>query len=328
MKNIKHKKQHFIPQCYLRWFSVNGKFINVYSKIRKKSYPQAISNTACQENFYKISEKFLSLFNNETFKPNSIEIDFFDKIVERLLGPLLKTINQKADGWRSEKNNLNTLSKLEKEKFAALIAIQYLRMPNIRDKYYLAHKESASAELEIIKSFISNQYPESKEFIDNIEMHDDEDYKPIEHFKIFADQELVDNIQDHILDKIWIFYVSTEKDFYTSDNPIIIKPHLENQPPLYEGFGMKGVEIIFPISSSVLLTLWDKKYFIDREFQDNKFYLINKKEKLHYNCYQYIWANEEIYFIENNFQLVNDLKAANYGDEIFMHRPKILVNGK
>lgn len=135
-------------------------------------------------------------------------------------------------------------------------------------------------------------------------------------------------MQDHILNKIWIFYVREQDDFYTSDNPILLKPHLQHQPFFYDGFAMNGIEIIFPVGSSVLLTLWDKAHFQDKLLQDNKFSSMDDKSKRQYNCYQYIWSNDEVYSKRDDFRLIENLKLANEGNEIIKERPKILVNGK
>ena len=52
------------------------------------------------------------------------------------------------------------------------------------------------------------------------------------------------------------------------------------------------------------------------------------KELRQYNCYQYIWANEEVYSSSNNFELIEMLKLAN-GDlnkEIVMGHSTIKIN--
>lgn len=328
MKGVKNKKQHFIPQCYLKCFSENDKSIWIYNKNCQKVYSQSISKTAFQDDFYKIPEKYISSIKNDDFDPNFFEKEFFDSNVEKLFGRFLRIINRKAGEWITDRNLNIILPQNDKDIFAAMIAIQYLRMPNIRDEYTSLYEKSASADLEIIKAFTVNQYPENKEFIDSIQGEYDNDYNAIVHSDIFSDQVIINNIQDDILNKIWIFYVSESKDFYTSDNPILIKPHLENQCPYNEGFGMRGGEVIFPIGHSVLLTLWDKEFFKNKYVEDNKFQSLDDKSKRQYNLYQYIWANGEVYSHKNNFDLIEKFKQENGGKDVFMERPKVLVNGK
>ena len=106
------------------------------------------------------------------------------------------------------------------------------------------------------------------------------------------------------------------------------KPHIENQTFFYEGFGMKGVEIIVPISKNILLTIWDEETFFELKSENNKFTILTDKELRQYNCYQYIWANDEVYSSKKDFKLIELLKIANGNVEIFKERPSIKVNGK
>ncbi len=232
----------------------------------------------------------------------------------------------KADCWIKGQVSIEILTKNEKEELAQLIAVQHRRMPNIKDETSNTYEKAMLECFDIIKSGIINMNPE----IDNIEatIEYDKDYDTILHSKLYANEKLVSDFVAQILTKNWIFYISDNTEFYTSDNPIIIKPHIQNEPRYYDGFGMKGVEIIFPISKSIILTMWDSNYFPEKQKKENSFELINPKQMREYNCYQYIWANRQVYSYSNDFALVNALKMENGGKEIVMKRPKTLVNGK
>ena len=324
-----NKRHHFIPRCYLRFFSANGKFVNVYSKKNKRNNSaQAISKTACEDCYYRIPERFVTNLNNKVFDPDFFEKEFFANNIEKLFGPILKTINCAAESWKINKSDNEVLKKSEREIFAALIAIQYLRMPNIRDLLWSFYKKHSVERLDIIKSSFASQSLKDKEYIESIRINFDDHYKSANHSEIFSNQKIINNFQDHILNKVWIFYVNEHDNFYTSDNPILLKPHVEYQPFFYEGFAMKGVEIIYPVSSSVILTLWDNEYFQKKSYQDNSFRGIDEKSIRQYNCYQYIWSNDEVYSKRNDFKLIEIFKYANGGNDIFKKRPSILVNGK
>lgn len=324
MKGEPNQFHHFIPQCYLKNFSTDKKHIHIYSKHKMNNFEGKIKETAGENYFYKIPEKFIPGINTTIFHSNFFEQDFFANNIESLFGPILRTINSSL----GNNTNMAVLSREDKEIFAALIAVQYLRMPNIRDKYWSLLEGGSKARIEIIKSFYANQFIDKKEFINSIGINIDKEGRPINHSAIFSDDFLIKKLQDDLLDKIWIFYVSKEDDFYTSDNPILLKPHLDNQPAFDEGFCMRGVEIIFPIGSSVLLTMWDKTYFEEKKHQDNKFVIADYKTKRQYNCFQYIWANDEVYSKTDNFIMIELLKKLNGGNEIFKTKPKILINGK
>lgn len=328
MKNDKKARHHYIPQCYLRYFSSNGKSVFVYNKNRG-IYPQSISKVACEKEFYTLSESVINSLKEEEISSDSLEKEFFANSIENQFGTILNKIRISLDFWKSDNKHAIVLEQSDKELFAACIAIQYLRMPNIRDKYWGMETDGNKARLEIIKSFFVNSHPDYKDFINDIEFSIDEGFKSFKHFQIFGNQEFIDSIQDRILDKYWLFFVSEDGGFYTSDNPILLKPHLSNQHPYYEGFGQKGVEVIFPISDFVLLTMWDKSYFPEKKQRDNSFLLIDSKSFRQYNLYQYIWSNFETYNKTGKFGLIKQWKNTNYGNkEIFMPRPKISINKK
>lgn len=322
-------KQHFIPQCYLRNFSENEKFVFVYSKKNsKKGYPQSIAKTACIDYFYTIPEKYIRRESLSGIDVNFIEKKVLAENVESLYSGLLNKIIQAASTWLKQHEPIEIFTKKERDLFAALIAIQYLRMPNIRDMYWSAERkmqkeinEIASAAKKVYRDIDCNEI---------YALNRENDYAPVLHSEIFLDEELIGNIQDQILRKNWVYKVLTEDVVFTSDNPIVLKPHLKNQIALYDGFGMKGVEVIFPISKNIVLTIWDEETFTDSKIENDKFSLLTHAELRQYNCYQYIWANDEVYSSKNDFKLIELLKVSN-GDvnsEIIKKRPTIKVNGK
>lgn len=324
-----HVRQHFIPQCYLKNFSENEKFVYVYSKKNiKKGYPQSISKISYLDFFYVIPEKYIKKELLPEIDGNFIEKKILAENIESLYSDLLNKIIHSAAIWITEDGAVEIFDERERDLFAALIAIQYLRMPNIREKYWSAQKK-ASEERDEIVSAMRKAY-DNIDCSESLELNHDDDYASVLHSEIFLDEEIIANIQNQIIKKTWVYYVSKEDAVYTSDNPILLKPHLENQTPFYEGFGMKGVEIIFPVSKNIILTILDEGVFTNSQLDNNKFQLITGKQLRQYNCYQYVWANDEVYSFKNEFKLIELLKLSN-GDinkEILKERPAIKVNGK
>lgn len=322
-------RQHFIPQCYLKNFSENEKFVFVYSKTNnKKGYAQSIAKTACKNYFYSIPEKYLNQEILSNIDSNFIEKKILAENIEKLYSELLHKIVKAESEWCVSKERIEIFNNEERDLFAALIAIQYLRMPNIRDKYWNAQKKAQKERNEIIDGF-KKAYGDIDDS-EAVALNRDDDYAPVLHSELFLDEELIADIQDFLIKKNWRYRVVTNDNVFTSDNPILLKPHIENQIASYEGFAMKGVEIIFPISKNIILTIWDEEVFPEYTSENNEFSILNEVELRQYNCYQYIWANEEVYSSNNNFKLIELLKLANgyINKEIFKERPIIKVNGK
>jgi hypothetical protein len=147
-------RQHFIPQCYLRNFSENGKFVFVYSKTNEnKGYAQSIAKTACKDYFYAIPEKYFDQKISLEIDRNFIEKKILAENIESLYSELLNRIVQAASEWNISNDKTEIFNNKERDLFAAQIAIQYLRMPNIRDKYWNAQKKMQKKRNEIAEAY-------------------------------------------------------------------------------------------------------------------------------------------------------------------------------
>jgi len=309
-----------------KFFSVWKICLYIYDKKGHKPFSNSLDSISCFDHFYEIPKKYLTDKFNIPFGTKYFERAFFAEHIESIYSQILDKIVSKADSWVKAQENRKVLTINEKEKLAQLIAIQHLRMPNVKDDASNTNEKALLVSFDIIKSGIINMNPELDNNRTTIEY--DKDYDPILHSKLYANEKLVSDFATQILTKHWVFFISDSADFYTSDNPIIIKSHIKNELNFYDGFGMKGVEIIFPISKSILITMWDSSYFPEKQKKENAFELINVKEIKMYNCYQYIWANRQVYSYSNNFTIIKTLKMENGGNEIIMKRPRTLVNGK
>ncbi|MEP6262816.1 MAG: DUF4238 domain-containing protein [Gillisia sp.] len=319
MQKNAHKKQHFIPKAYLKNFSPNGTNIFVYNKRIPKEFRSTIEKICYYDYFYQIPKKYIEASQQEVHS-QIFEKDFFSQSVENLFEVLLTKINNAAKDWDERTRKTSLLSNNEKEEFSNLLAIQYLRMPNIREKYGDAREKATDQIIKIIASGLGY-----KNGGDSLSY--DKEYNSILHSQLYTSEKLISQITTQLLNKKWIFYFSPINDVYTSDNPILIKPHLPDQPFFLEGFAMKGSEIIFPIGNSVILSIIADE-FCDPKLSLDTFNLISAKKLREYNCFQYIWANKEVYSYKDDFELIHLLKQTNENKEIFMKKSSIKVNGK
>lgn len=76
-------KQHYIPVCYLKNFTLDGKSFFIYSKANpNKIFSQSIFNIACEDKFYDVVN---SEFQKETgLDYNTLEKDFSLKLSNRI----------------------------------------------------------------------------------------------------------------------------------------------------------------------------------------------------------------------------------------------------
>ena len=118
------KKQHYVPQLYLKNFSseINPEKIYVKSKVPSKLYLANISDTAAQRNFYTVNK----------FEDKYILERHFSSTIEPMLSSIIKIIRSKAENNLIQ-NGICILSGEEKEKLALSIIFQFLRSTNTRD---------------------------------------------------------------------------------------------------------------------------------------------------------------------------------------------------
>lgn len=324
MNENSHVKQHFVPKSYLKGFSLNGKNLNVYDKKVSKAYGQSFDKICYKEYLYLIHEKFISIQENEIFDQNFYEVDFFAKGVETDYKLLLAEVINNAKAWSLNEQNVPFFTRKQKELFAAYIAVQHFRLPKFRKMYYDAFKKTHEKRLEIIKAFVGNQMPGNQTELDNIQIQHDADYGSLVHSWIYSSQELIDSNQDKLLRKKWAYLVDADNSICTSDNPIVVRP-VQGQAFLSGELGLKGAQILFPISGNILLAMWDDKEFDDDKYFLDQFQVVDPKDVKLNNYLQYLYADKYIISAKKEFDWVEIILKNNHGQHCTMPQPKINV---
>lgn len=319
MEKETHIYQHYIPECYLKNFTENGKSFFVYRKNNHgKIYTKSISDVAGKKRFYDIEDKFL--IKDFKSKNKYLEKEVFASGFEPFLNNILLKIITSVKNWNKIDFENAVLTEMERDYFAELIGLQYIRHPNFIEKYWNLHKDLYPKRLEIIKSFL----PKTDKNIEVLNLGFDENYSSALHSHFILDNKWRYFIQEQLINKIWIFYYS-EENVITSDNPILLKPHIPNKKPFYEGFGMKGVEIIFPISKNIILTIWDENHFSKKKDLNNSIQMLDSKSLREYNIYQYCFANFEIYSSSNDISVIQNFIKLNNNNDYNTTKSKIQV---
>lgn len=149
MAENKVKKQHYVPQCYLEAWAIQGKYQTyVYDKTNRSSRNNSIRDIASENCFYDInpteifSEQVLNRFREQGLEwdcetlSQGIEKAFSEEL-EGTYSTILKSIIEKAamaTTWHI--NNCFFISKENKGIFAACLAVQLLRTKQIRNRIY------------------------------------------------------------------------------------------------------------------------------------------------------------------------------------------------
>lgn len=298
-------KQHYIPRCYLRQFSNNKKSIYTYDKQHSKKYNASLMSVCCEDDIYTFSEEFVKRNKEEgicTINRLSIETDHFAHTVEPLYIQLLNQINKIKEEWVTGKDHY-TLNFYEKKELALHIVTQYFRLPQIGDTLVDNYIRMERASIDMMKELMAKQT-------------NNDDYKKIKinptcekpalHANLsYLDNETLMMFANAIANNIFVFWISKGNDFYTSDFPIVVSPHVENVRPMFMGLAQYGGELTMPLSPGLALSVYDRSYFKNKEDIDGAFVNADDKEVRRQNYLRYMYASQHIFSYNNDFSLID-----------------------
>ncbi|MBV3102101.1 DUF4238 domain-containing protein [Bacteroides thetaiotaomicron] len=133
----------------------------------------------------------------------------------------------------------------------------------------------------------------------------------------FYDSDLIYAFVKAIFFNSWEFFVSDSDSIYTSDYPLVVEPHVQNVVQQYQGLASYGSELSFPISKNIILTIWDNKYFKDKQQYDCRFTPLSEKGIRRYNWMRYFYAKHQIFSYNDDFIIIDLAKSINGGTHLF-----------
>ena len=220
-----NKKQHYVPKLYMKNFTQDGQLLSVYNIARKQCYSAVPYDDQCYKNYYygrdAVWEKRLSA-------------------METVWGVLFQKILTKS-----------SLSDADIDAIRQF-ALYQLQRTVASNEYFVQQKEEFL--LEYGKMFYKKRGVPFNETAKAIcKERAKRDFSPADWLE-FADEYMA-YIQD--LETVVIDY-RTEGELITSDVPVVaINPF--HQPSI--GYACMGLIILFPISSHILVVLYDSKMY-------------------------------------------------------------------
>ena len=298
-------RQHFIPRCYLKRFSDNKRSIHTYDKIHCKKYNASLMSVCCEDDLYTMSEEYVKESNERGdggINRFTIETDHFAHGVEPLYARFLAQVDGIKEDWVTGKDHYR-LQFLQKREFALHILTQYFRMPQIGDVMVDDYIRMERASIDMIKEIMAVQT--GNEDFRKLEVGVKCE-KPALHANLsYLDNETLMAFANAIANNIFVFMISKENDFYTSDFPIVVSPHVKNVSPMYMGLAQYGGELTMPLSPSLALSIYDRAYFKDKVELDGAFVEASNKEVRRQNFLRYMYATQHVFSYNNDFSLID-----------------------
>ena len=322
-------KQHYIPRCYLKRFSDNEKSINTYDKTTLKSYNAPLMSVCCEEDMYTLSDEYVKRCweeNHQEINNLTIEKEHFARDVEPNYSRFLSDLDTIKDEWMTGKDHYR-LSYYEKKELALHIATQYLRHPLIGEAEVDNYLRFEQAGVDMMKYIMAKQT--GNEEFEKLKVGVTCEKAALHARLTYMNYDELMKCAGAMANNYFVFWVSKGGDFYTSDFPIAVEPHVPNQGYLYCGLLMYGGEMMMSLSPSLALSIYDRNYHKDKEELDGSFIVADDKEIRRHNMMRYFYAQRHVFRYKNDFRLIEFIHRARGGEHIYMtpHLKAEVVSG-
>lgn len=291
MKKQDHatKQQHWVPQLYLKGWASGNKRVWCFDKVTKKAFATETSNIGGGMWFNDIEET-----RDESNPETHQIIESFLAEVEGKLAPLICALREDAELTAKAFPDepvppRKFLNGKQRTNFAYFMALQSLRTDEVRAHIRKTFTEVCQRGME---ATLPIGFPElnPKDWVVQIAENEIKRIH-IETFMQFKDY------MPYFRDKYWTYGINTNPEpLFTSDNPVVKIP----LKPLDDGLDSFGIQLLFPVSPHLVVTMYDWKAF--PRAWDNRVAFLKAKTVSEYNLLQLKQCRRQIYGSENNFE--------------------------
>ena len=310
--------QHYVPQSYLKNFSFNRSQLFVFDKFRQCSFTSNVRNVASERAFYD--------FPQSINQPENIQvIEQFFSGLEAKQDKFLRHIQKKIDrifqmrlipNKASKTYSTNAITADQRQDLAYIVAIQFLRTKEFRKFIVDMHQavepltkqaleKAILDQINNLQSLTSTKF--DKKLVSDLKSIILNKYNStvlsiytdtVVHSKFILDHypEVAQILSNHV----WIIGINdTDQPLFTSDHPVVRHSYLSSV-----GIASKGIEISFPLNSTVILIMLEKQHFHKFNKQDSKLFPLTLEDVEHYNRLQICNSNRFVFCSANCFDLV------------------------
>ena len=329
----KTKKEHYVPQCYLKNFMIPGtdEKIDVFDKSKVQvRLKQNILDNASERYFYDIDidkilaeaseDKRISMMeqlgeNYDVYKNDKEQHleKFFSNVIEGDYSRVLKSIISKAENaspWYIK--NCYCMSEEEQVIMAVCITMQFWRTKKQRVMLEEGITKFSTA---MLCKLYNIEYGDkfgriSKE---DFETTIGKEAMKLQHAEFILNIENILEFSAIFLRHIWVIYINrTDEPFWTSDAPVALNP-MPNGWRSGKGIASRGIEIVLPLSDKVAWGMYDAEMYAPMlsllSNRGNRMYLeIKDKEQIQrFNQLQVIESYRCVYSSSDDFSIAQSM---------------------
>lgn len=249
------KKQHYVPQTYLRNFSFSDNSpqkIFVLHKDKKEIFRVNISDTAAERHFYTVKKSDDQYLWENTYA----------KVIEPLMSNILTRIKLQCDNALIQDNSF-ILTPQMKHQLAICMVCQLLRGKQSREfqrNIYSAVVPSVIKEARRV--FVPMDETKEKILKAAIE---ESDYFKLASMQATLDINEIEKYVNILVQRNFLIYrIIGNTEFITSDNPVMLLDSLSlNAKPFSNGLAQSTTVVCFPVSPKILIVAYHPNVYLN-----------------------------------------------------------------
>ncbi|HKQ07572.1 MAG TPA: DUF4238 domain-containing protein [Blastocatellia bacterium] len=308
-----HKRQHYVPQSYLKRFTQDDKRLYVYDKVLRQSLGLISVKDIAQESYFydipldAIPKDIPGINRDPHLEEEGLKAidDEFKKIIDVAIGV--------AKGGGADLKQRAVMS--------FCLAVQLMRTLDFRNVLVRAMEKLTEATLNSVleladPKLASQLRVEAKKY--------DKGGASVLHNHHLWNPENMSRIAKVLYNRIWLLGVNTSPiPLYTSDAPVALWAHKEMEPytpkpdtgPAFSkaidmviesdrpGLETEGVEVYFPLNPHCALIILENEHFKNLQEWQGKRIPLNLAAVEAYNKLQVLESHRQVYSISDDFGL-------------------------
>ena len=288
----KIKKQHYVPQFYLRRFCSSDGGIFVYDKLLDRVFGSNVRDVASDRYFYDV--------------PTIDEAVGVEQFVEKYFHPIeteaavvLEELVVKLDS-----GTFRRLSEADRSTLSIFLVFQFMRTVEARQRMVQTVEK---LEERLFRDFLATKHPDLANKPFKVTLNEEEHARL--HAEHLLNYEFVTELADTISKHLWFILVNeTSLKLFCSDNPLVKQPNISHPWRSMSGLASKGIEIDFPISSKYLINIGEQTFFESLESKDGEANVIRDPENIvFFNSLQVRDSTRQVYCETDQFDLAKEM---------------------
>jgi hypothetical protein len=277
------KKQHTVPQFYLKGFATSAGKLFAYDKKNDRVYATNVGDAAQEAFFYDLPA--------EAFPNREIDVQAIEKalsVFESGYSPLLAQLIAEADAGQFSHELISET--------APYVVLQWKRTKTYRDTAYEMMNKMGQ---NLADDLLDVNFPGAKE---TVRVTMGKEHMPILHAQEMLDEEKILKMARALESHFWVVGINcTAHPFYTSDHPVARRANVKGDGMV--GALARGVEFVFPLDRSHVLLIMERRHFADWRPLDNRSVELTGTQVDDYNRLQVMRSSQRLFCEIDDFEL-------------------------